>query len=76
MQRIRSFLGLQLPAVLLVLGFWYGIRRIGTTWLPALTCLTLAWLVTVMTPYTFAQLNLPGTDAEIREFEDWRRAIP
>jgi hypothetical protein len=76
MQRIRSFLGLQLPAVLLVIGFWYGIRRIGTTWLPALTCLTLAWLVTVMTPYTFAQLNLPGTDAEIREFEDWRRAIP
>jgi hypothetical protein len=76
MQRIRSFVGLQLPALLVVVGCWYALPRSRTLWLPALTAIGLAWAAAVMAPSAFAQLNLPGSDAEIHEFEDWRRAIP
>ncbi len=76
MQRVRSFVGLQLPAVLVLVGCWYAILRSGRLWLPALACLGLAWTATVTAPFAFSQLSLPGTDAEIQEFEDWRRAIP
>jgi hypothetical protein len=76
MQRVRSFVGLELPAVVLIVGSWYAIRRSRTSWVPALACIGLAWAAAVMAPFAFAQLNLPGSDAEIREFEDWRAAIP
>ncbi len=76
MQRVRGFLGLQLPAALLILGCWYGLRRAQSSWPPALACFGLAVIVATISPYAFAQLQQPGSDAEIREFSDWRQAIP
>jgi hypothetical protein len=76
MQRVRSVVGLQLPAVLLLIGGWYAIRRSSGAWLPGLTAIGLAGVAALMAPFAFAQFDLPGSDAEIHEFEDWRQAIP
>jgi hypothetical protein len=76
LQRVRSVLGLPLAALLLVLGGWYALRRARSPWPPALTCVALAAIATAIAPYAFAQLQQAGTDAEIREFADWRQAIP
>jgi hypothetical protein len=76
MQHVRSFLGLQLPALLLVVGAWYSLRHSVSWRFPTLMCLGLAAIAATITPFAFAQVRVSGSDAEIREFADWRRAIP
>jgi hypothetical protein len=74
--RVREFLGLGVPAALLVPLFW---RWIGTTASPRATVLASVALFAVsavILPGSLKQLSSVGSSAEIEEFADWRAAMP
>jgi hypothetical protein len=74
--RVREFLGLGVPAALLVPLFW---RWIGTSASPRAAVLAsvalLATLVVIL-PGSLKQLSSVGSSAEVEEFADWRAAMP
>jgi hypothetical protein len=74
--RVREFLGLGVPAALLVPLFW---RWIGATASPRATVLASVALFAVsavILPGSLKQLSSVGSSAEIEEFADWRAAMP
>jgi hypothetical protein len=74
--RIRSFLGLQVSAVL-VFGFsWYFIRSARTAWMPATVAMLLTVTLILVVPSTFARVGTSASRVEFDEFAEWRNAIP
>jgi hypothetical protein len=74
--RIRSILGLQVSTVLFFGFFWYWIRSTRFTWAPALVALLLAASLPLILPESFKWTDRTGSNSEIKEFSDWRGAIP
>lgn len=74
--RIRSVLGLQVPAVLLFGFYWHWIRTRRSLWGPALSAALLAASLALILPQALQWTQRPGSRAEIEEFADWRNAIP
>ena len=73
--RLREFLGLGVPAALLVALFW---RWMGSASPRAglLACVALFGASVLILPGSLKQLSNVGSSAEIEEFADWRAAIP
>ncbi|HEV7613176.1 MAG TPA: hypothetical protein VGO37_14950 [Steroidobacteraceae bacterium] len=74
-QVIRDIFGLKIPALLLVaMVWWTGTGR--KNWLPVLLAVLLAALVIFVLPAAFKQSRTLASASDIKEFEDWRSAIP
>ena len=72
----RDILGLQVSAVLLV---WLIYKWLGwnKSVVAMLLCLAVfASLAAISIPGAFLQFSRDGADSELREFQDWRAAIP
>ena len=74
--RIRSILGLQVSTVLFFGFFWYWMRSSRSIWAPALVTGLLAASLPLILPESFQWTQTTGSDSEIKEFSDWRNAIP
>jgi hypothetical protein len=74
--RLREVFGLGIPAIVLVVPFWYWIRKHGT--LASRAAASAAFIATsvVILPGSVKQLSTVGTRPEIEAFKDWRERIP
>lgn len=72
---LRAVCGLQIPALMLVGLFWFGIKVGSTSWRAALAGIV-AVLATLILPGSLKQVGSLSTSKEIQEFADWRNAIP
>jgi hypothetical protein len=74
--RLRDIFGLGISGAILAWLSWYGIRMLRSGWAIYLVGVTFlaaaAWIV----PKSFQQPETVGTAAELRDFADWREAIP
>ncbi len=74
--RIRDILGLEVSAVYLVFLFWLWIRSSASVRSLSIAAVILVVSFVFVLPKSFKQVVSPGSDAAIREFSDWRNAIP
>jgi hypothetical protein len=74
--RIRSLLGLQVPAVILVSLVYFCIARTRSIVGLTLICLLLGVSAIWMLPSSLMDSQRDGADSEIRAFADWQSAIP
>jgi hypothetical protein len=72
---IRAVCGLQIPALMLVGLFWYGIKVATTSWRAALAGVV-AMMAALILPGSLKQVGSLSTGKEIQEFADWRDAVP
>jgi hypothetical protein len=73
---VQDMLVLQVPAVLLGVLVWWGTRARKATWVPVLLSATLIALSIWAFPAAFKQTRTLAAATDIREFADWRNAIP
>jgi len=74
--RIRDILGLEVSSACLVFLFWIWVRNSASLRALSIASVILAISCTFVLPRSFKQIVSPGSDAAIREFSDWRSAIP
>lgn len=74
--RLRDVFGLGSAGALLAFLTWYGIRKLRSVWTIYLVgtsfLASAAWIL----PQSLRQVETVGTAAELRDFADWREAIP
>jgi len=76
MARARDILGMKVLAVMIVGSFAYWIRANRSVLVLAGACAALLTVSACIAPGTFADRSRDGNPAEIKEFSDWRLAIP
>lgn len=73
---LREIFALRVPAVLLCVIVWWGIRRALSYRAPLLLSAVLAALSVLVLPVAFKQSRTLSAPAEVREFEPWGNLIP
>jgi hypothetical protein len=74
--RIRDIFGLEVSAACLVFLFWLWVRNGASVRSLSIATIILAVSCTFVLPKSFTQIVFPLSDVAIREFSDWRNAIP
>jgi hypothetical protein len=74
--RIRDIFGLEVSAACLVFLFWLWIRNSASVLSLSTAAVILAVSCAFVLPKSFTRTVSPASDAAIREFSDWRSAIP
>ena len=74
--QIQDMFALKIPAVLLGMLVWWGIRVNRTTWVPMLLSAILAAFSALIFPAGFRQHRTLASSAGIHEFADWANVIP
>jgi len=73
---VQRMFGLKIPAVLLGVMVWWGIRTNRTTWVPMFLSAMLAAFSILIFPAAFKQPRTLAAAADIDEFADWENVIP
>jgi hypothetical protein len=74
--QIQNLFSLRIPAVLLSLLVWWGVRKSRPPWVPAFVAAMLVALSARIAPAALDQSSFLAANADIREFADWANAIP
>jgi hypothetical protein len=74
--RMQDASALRVPAVMLSVLVWWGIRAGRAASVPVLLCATLVALSICAFPTAFNQHRMLAVPADIREFADWANDIP
>jgi hypothetical protein len=74
--RMQDMSALRVPAVMLSVLVWWGIRAGRAAWVPVLLSTTLVTFSICTFPTAFNQLRMLALPADIREFADWANGIP
>ena len=74
--QVQDIFALKIPAVLLGVLVWWGVRTRRTTWVPIVLSAMLTAFSLLIFPAAFRQARALGTAAEIQEFADWESVIP
>jgi hypothetical protein len=74
--QIREIFALKIPAVLLGMLIWWGLRITRTTWMLIVLSAMLAAFCAVMFSAAFRQRRTLASSADIHEFADWANVIP
>jgi len=74
--RLRQTVGLEFTGILLAWLVWHGMRRLRSSLAIYGVCLGFLGAAAWILPVSMSQVDSVGTPAEIRDFADWRAAIP
>ena len=73
---LREVFGSGITGVLLTVLAWSGIRKLRSIWSIYLVGVAFLAAGAFTLPASFRQVDTAGTGAELRDFADWRAAIP
>jgi hypothetical protein len=74
--QLQDMFALRVPAVMLSMLVWWGIKTGRAAWVPVLLSATLISLSAYAFPAAFKQPRTLAAAADVREFGDWANAIP